>query len=113
MPASTFLFGYILLTGRNRFYGRLLNIYYRDDHRMLVCVTSEVWEEPKPPAIAKINYYDNYKLIAFIHDHYIKVVSCTATTINVESQFCKDGTAYTEEETIRATMQDVRDYLGY
>jgi hypothetical protein len=69
--------------------------------------------EPKQPAIAKMNYYDNYKLIAFIREHGINVISCTPYTIKVESQFCNGGIAYTEEETIGASMNAVKDYLGY
>lgn len=61
----------------------------------------------------EINQHDNGKLMAYIKNHYINVISCTSETITVESQYCKDGKAYTEPETIQANMKAVRDYLGY
>lgn len=60
-----------------------------------------------------MNYYDNYKLINYIREHNVEVVSCTPCAITVNTLFSRDGEPFYEHETIPASMPDVRAYLGY
>ena len=53
------------------------------------------------------------KLIKFIEAHGFRVVSNTDTTITAMMQFCANGKAWEEEETMDANLQAVRDWLGY
>lgn len=52
-------------------------------------------------------------LIAFIESRGNKVISHDDSTITAECVYCKDGKAFTEEETFPATMSAVRDWLDY
>ncbi len=52
-------------------------------------------------------------LINCLRSHGINVLSCTLDQITVRSIFCKEGQAYTEDETIQASTSAVRAYLGY
>ncbi len=53
------------------------------------------------------------QLLNYLKQHSITVLSNTDHTITVEAVYSKDGVAFTEPETIPATMQAVRDWLGY
>lgn len=52
-------------------------------------------------------------LIAFIESHGNKVVSNTENTITAECVYCRDGVAHVAVETFPATVQAVRNWLGY
>lgn len=54
----------------------------------------------------------NY-LVSYLKQHSIDVLGCTADQITVRTVFSKEGRAYTEQETIPASLPAVREYLGY
>ena len=53
------------------------------------------------------------ELIRYIEEHSIKVVGHTDTTITVIGQFTQDGIPFSEEVVLKATLKDIRDWLGY
>lgn len=58
-------------------------------------------------------YEDSDDLAHYIELHQIRVISYSEASITVESLYSKDGKGMYVEETIDATWQAVRDYLGY
>jgi hypothetical protein len=54
-------------------------------------------------------------LINFIKDHSIvvKSVNLDGTKITAVAQYSKDGVAFSQDETIDANLQAVRNWLGY
>lgn len=63
--------------------------------------------------MATLTYQNPEDLAAYIELHCISVLSYSADNITVESCYTKDGKVFYAEETIDATWQAVRDYLGY
>lgn len=60
-----------------------------------------------------MNEFDNNKLIGYLHAHGQEVVACTPETITINGQYSLDGKAFSQLDTIPATMPEVRRYLGY
>lgn len=61
----------------------------------------------------KLAYQTPDDLAEYIELHCISVLGYSADKITVESVYTKDGKAMYVEETVDATWQAVRDYLGY
>lgn len=53
------------------------------------------------------------QMIQFIEQHSVTVLDATNDAITVDTLFSDNGRAVYQRETVPATWQDVRNYLGY
>ena len=60
-----------------------------------------------------MHQYDNCKLIGFLKEHGVEVISCEPHTITVNAEYWQDGKSQSEPETIKASILAIKHFLGY